>query len=83
MSNCLIFGFCTTDNYEKLTEDEILTASLILHHLQILQFNAHEIYETRMGYGGQTCRSKMIYVAVGVYPTAALFNHECEPAVTR
>lgn len=68
---------------EKFSADEILTASLILHHLQVLQFNAHEIYETRVSALGQTRGSKTVYIAVGVYPTVALFNHECAPAVTR
>ena len=29
----------------NITEDEIYFATLILHHLQLLQFNAHEIHE--------------------------------------
>lgn len=50
--------------------------------MQLLQFNAHEIYETVRGrhmFSG----SKPVYVAVGIYPVGALFNHECYPAVAR
>jgi hypothetical protein len=39
----------TRHRYEEdslnITEDEIYFATLILHHLQLLQFNAHEIHE--------------------------------------
>lgn len=27
--------------------------------------------------------SKPVYIAVGIYPIGALFNHECYPGVTR
>lgn len=61
----------------------MLAASLILHHLGLLQFNAHELYETRTTAKGKTKGAKSIYMAVGIFPTVALFNHECAPAVTR
>ena len=32
------------ENDKSITEDEIYIASLILRHLQLLQFNAHEIH---------------------------------------
>lgn len=83
IKNILLERFHLFSESEKLSHDEILTASLILHHLQVLQFNAHEIYETRVSAVGQTRGSKTVYTAVGVYPTVALFNHECAPAVTR
>lgn len=55
---------------------------LIVRNLQLLQFNAHEIYETLHGRHLFT-GSKPLYIAVGIYPTGALFNHECYPAVAR
>ena len=33
------------EDAQSITEDEIYIASLILRHLQLLQFNAHEIHE--------------------------------------
>jgi hypothetical protein len=27
--------------------------------------------------------SKPVYVGVGIYPTVAMFNHDCHPAVAR
>ena len=48
-----------------------------------MQFNAHEIYETRVEELYKTEDSKTVFIAIGVYPTVALFNHECSPSVTR
>lgn len=33
------------DDAQNITEEEIFIATLILRHLQLLQFNAHEIHE--------------------------------------
>lgn len=44
-------GFISTAHHRyeedslEITEDEIYIASLLLRHLQLLQFNAHEIHE--------------------------------------
>lgn len=44
-------GFLPTSHHRydedalNITEDEIYIASLLLRHLQLLQFNAHEIHE--------------------------------------
>ncbi|XP_018566121.1 SET and MYND domain-containing protein 4-like isoform X2 [Anoplophora glabripennis] len=65
------------------TEEEYCIGELLLFHLQMLQFNAHEIYETRNAGERGFKRSKVVYIGVAVYPTVALFNHDCYPAVTR
>ncbi|GBP95743.1 SET and MYND domain-containing protein 4 [Eumeta japonica] len=66
----------------KLWDDINCITELLCRNLQLLQFNAHEIYETiRRGHKFSGARSH--HVAVGVYPTGALFNHECHPAVAR
>ncbi|XP_075212677.1 protein-lysine N-methyltransferase SMYD4-like [Lycorma delicatula] len=72
-------------HYDKvsLTEDEQFIGSLLLHQLQVLQFNAHEIYETVMKSPYHFQSTKLNYIAVGVYTSAAMFNHDCYPAVTR
>lgn len=65
------------------SEEEVYTGRLLLHNLQMLQFNAHEVFETLYE---RECRfkgSKTQYLGVGIYPTVALFNHDCYPAVTR
>ncbi|CAH0716358.1 unnamed protein product, partial [Brenthis ino] len=75
-------GFFEKCDKENLNKAENVICQLIVRNLQLLQFNAHEIYETVRGQH-QFSGSKPIYVAVGIYPTGALFNHECYPAVAR
>ncbi|KAJ8934002.1 hypothetical protein NQ314_013637 [Rhamnusium bicolor] len=65
------------------TDEEYRIGELLLFHLQMLQFNAHEIYETRYLPDRRFKGSKATYIGVAVYPTVALFNHDCYPAVTR
>nr|XP_033338571.1 SET and MYND domain-containing protein 4-like [Megalopta genalis] len=65
------------------TESEIAVAALLLKHLQLLQFNAHEVFETRPGKEHRFRGSKPVYIGVAIYPTVARFNHDCYPAVTR
>ncbi|CAK9832011.1 SET and MYND domain-containing protein 4 [Anthophora retusa] len=68
---------------ETPSEQEIAVASLLLKHLQLLQFNAHEVFETRLGAAHRFRGSRPVYIGVAIYPTVARFNHDCYPAVTR
>lgn len=68
---------------EPPTEPEIAVAGLLLRHLQLLQFNAHEMFETRPGKNHRFRGSRPIYIGVALYPTVARFNHDCYSAVTR
>nr|CAH7752679.1 unnamed protein product [Callosobruchus chinensis] len=77
------FGESRKANNEHLNEDELCVCELLLFHLQMLQFNAHEIFETRCSKKQQFKTSKVSYIGVGVYITVSLFNHDCYPAVTR
>ncbi|XP_075991128.1 SET and MYND domain containing, class 4, member 2 [Anticarsia gemmatalis] len=83
LTECLkkggFFKKCTQENLEKAQQS---ITELIVRNLQLLQFNAHEIYETVRGQH-MFAGSKPAYVAVGIYPVGALFNHECYPAVSR
>lgn len=73
---------------DLLMEEEVFIASLILRHIQILQFNSHEISEVR-----NTSKEEIIdgiesffkneYIGAGLYPTLALFNHSCDPSIIR
>ncbi|XP_063223729.1 SET and MYND domain-containing protein 4-like isoform X2 [Bacillus rossius redtenbacheri] len=65
------------------SDDELLVGSVLLRHLQLLQFNAHEVYETHVETPQNFRTGRVVYIGVGIYPTAALFNHDCYPAVTR
>ncbi|CAK9796879.1 SET and MYND domain-containing protein 4 [Anthophora plagiata] len=73
----------TTTVDETPSEQEIAVASLLLKHLQLLQFNAHEVFETRLGTAHRFRGSRPVYIGVAIYPTVARFNHDCYPAVTR
>ncbi|XP_070153679.1 uncharacterized protein [Polyergus mexicanus] len=63
--------------------EEIIVAALLLRNLQLLQFNAHEFFETRLSAGHRFRGSRPVYLGVAIYPTVARFNHDCYPAVTR
>ncbi|XP_059055268.1 SET and MYND domain-containing protein 4 [Achroia grisella] len=75
-------GFVKKQASYDLAKVENSICELIIRNLQLLQFNAHEIFETLRGEHMFT-GSKPVYLAVGIYPTGALFNHECYPAVAR
>jgi len=68
---------------DTFTDDEIFIGSLILRHLNILQFNAHEVYQllrtdkTKI----KPCKNNLIGLAV--YPKASFFNHSCHPNTSR
>ncbi|KAL1488424.1 hypothetical protein ABEB36_014897 [Hypothenemus hampei] len=74
---------------EILSEDELFIASLILRHLEIMQFTAHEISELQNS--KDSSRKSMIVstnydnvtIGAGFYPTLALFNHSCDPSIVR
>ncbi len=57
--------------------------SLLLRHLQVLQFNAHEVYETLRPKKDSLSPCKSNAIGLAVYPTASLFNHSCHGGVAR
>lgn len=76
------FGRRTTEAAEP-TEKELEIGALLLGLLQALQFNAHEIYGTKLTGKHRVKESKTQSLGVGIYKTASYFNHECYPALTR
>lgn len=62
---------------------EMEVCEIICGLLQVLQFNAHEIYETKLGDKHRFVGSKPIYIGVALYRTGAYFNHDCHPALSR
>ncbi|XP_045785963.1 SET and MYND domain-containing protein 4 [Maniola jurtina] len=73
---------------ECYTEDVALYGGLILKNLQILQFNAHEVFELhcpkpKVGKNIIKHDGKSVFLAGAVFPTLALFNHCCDPSVVR
>ncbi|CAG2067077.1 unnamed protein product, partial [Timema podura] len=81
---CLqVSGYFGEDSFlsgTHLNPDHLLVGGLLLRHLQSLQFNAHEISELQLG---DKKESKSVFLGGGLYPTLALFNHSCNPGVTR
>ncbi|VVD06120.1 unnamed protein product [Leptidea sinapis] len=74
-----------TENRENDVE---LFGALLLKNLQVLQFNAHEVFELqcpkpKKDHNIIKHQGKSVFVAGAVYPTLALFNHSCEPSVVR
>ncbi|XP_057318768.1 SET and MYND domain-containing protein DDB_G0273589 [Microplitis mediator] len=70
-------------SHDSPTEEEISVGTILLRNLQLLQFNAHEIFETRVSNEHRFRGSKTVYLGVAIYPGVARFNHDCYPAVTR
>ncbi|XP_034939487.1 SET and MYND domain-containing protein 4-like isoform X2 [Chelonus insularis] len=68
---------------DALLEEKIAVGSILLRNLQLLQFNAHEIFETQHGNDHRFRGSKTVYLGIAIYPSASRFNHDCYPAVTR
>lgn len=81
MNKCFFLSLSLSQLTTRFPEETAI-CELLVRNLQLLQFNAHEIYETLRG-PHQFTGSKAQYIAVGIYPTGALFNHECYPAVAR
>lgn len=78
-------NFFETQPSNELTEDEVLIGGLLLHNLQLLQFNAHEISELQFNadHPGDINKATSTFIAGGLFPTLALFNHSCEPGIVR
>ncbi|KAL0129154.1 hypothetical protein PUN28_004087 [Cardiocondyla obscurior] len=77
------FFACPTPDNEVPGVEEITVAALLLRNLQLLQFNAHEFFETRTDAEHRFRGSRPVYLGVAIYPGVARFNHDCYPAVTR
>lgn len=73
----------------SLNDLELKIATALMGLLQVLQYNAHEIYEklykmnTRDEIEHPFEASKIVYIGAGLYKSAAYFNHECWPSVAR
>ncbi|XP_047035670.1 SET and MYND domain-containing protein 4 [Helicoverpa zea] len=73
---------------DKYKEDVALFGGLILKNLQILKFNAHEVFELqcpkpKVDKNIIKHEGKSTFLAGAVFPTLALFNHSCDPGVVR
>ena len=63
-------------------EDLIFIGGLILRHLQSNPCNAHEVSELQLNLNS-VATSETGEISSGIYATLSLFNHSCDPSVTR
>uniref|UniRef100_A0A182T3J0 MYND-type domain-containing protein n=1 Tax=Anopheles maculatus TaxID=74869 RepID=A0A182T3J0_9DIPT len=73
---CLTLG-----GYGNCLQEQNYIGGLLVHNLQLLQFNAHEVSEMIRETPDDI--GKSTFIGGGLYPTLALFNHSCDPGVTR
>ena len=67
----------------ELTGEKLLIARLLFHFLELLQFNTHEVAQLEMVGRRFEDGAKSRLIGAAVFPTLALFNHSCEPSLTR
>ena len=77
------FGKRPSSTHEPYSSQELFIGSLLLKHLQILQFNAHEVHEVLRGSETNLKPSKNVGIGLAVYPTASFINHSCHGGVAR
>ena len=63
-------------------KDFAFIGGLILRHLQSNPCNAHEVSELQLNLNS-VATSETVEIAAGIYATLSLFNHSCDPSVTR
>ncbi|ESO01267.1 hypothetical protein HELRODRAFT_122600, partial [Helobdella robusta] len=67
---------------EDLPAVKIQATTQMLNHLLSFPCNAHEIFEIRLD-PSSVAASVSSEVGAGIYSTLSLFNHSCDPLVTR
>ena len=72
------YSFYVTD----MSTNVRAAAAILLRHLQSLPCNAHEISEFRLD-EDDVAQSISVEVGAGIFSTLSLFNHSCDPSVTR
>lgn len=63
-------------------QDLVFVGGVLLRHLQSNPCNAHEISELQLNLNS-VATSETSEIAAGIYATLSLFNHSCDPTVTR
>lgn len=82
----ILFGILKSSGYlpKGLSgEEEIMFGKLLLRNLQVLQFNAHEVYEAMRSSRDSLTPWKNQTVGLAIYPTASYLNHSCHGGVAR
>ncbi|XP_017043504.1 SET and MYND domain-containing protein 4 [Drosophila ficusphila] len=79
LQKSLYFGRRKTEGVNP-TAVELQVATALLGLLQVLQYNAHQLYQTQVTEEHRFDGSKTVYLAAGLYGTGSYFNHECWPS---
>ncbi|XP_058819600.1 SET and MYND domain-containing protein 4-like isoform X2 [Topomyia yanbarensis] len=66
--------------YKREKLDELL-GTILLHNMQIVTYNSHEVSELLRRKESDPGYS--ICIGAALYPTLVLFNHSCDPGITR
>ncbi|KAH8274951.1 hypothetical protein KR018_002553 [Drosophila ironensis] len=80
LQKSLYFGRRKTEAVNP-TAVELQVATALLGLLQVLQYNAHQIYQTQVTEQHRFDGSRTVFVGAGLYGTGSYFNHECWPSV--
>ncbi|KAK7080825.1 hypothetical protein SK128_000240 [Halocaridina rubra] len=62
---------------DTISDTEAYVGSLLMHFLEIVQFNSHEVSEFWLMGPKTLSGSKNEAMGAAIYPTLALFNHSC------
>uniref|UniRef100_A0A182PMF2 SET domain-containing protein n=1 Tax=Anopheles epiroticus TaxID=199890 RepID=A0A182PMF2_9DIPT len=54
---------------------------LLLHNLQLVNYNAHDVSEVQRKHANEPAVS--VAIGAALYPMLALFNHSCDPGIVR
>lgn len=89
--SCKIYVSVSFHKAYPNSESEWRIAEIIAGLLQVLQFNAHEVFDSFSVTEPSNESSdkptkemrKFAHIGVAIYQSAAYFNHSCYPAVTR
>ncbi|CAF0717739.1 unnamed protein product [Brachionus calyciflorus] len=77
--------FFQGDNSQDFKENQWFIGGLILRHLQAISCNAHEVSELKLSDAKKNAMASSSAEAIGagIYAILSLFNHSCDPHVTR
>ncbi|XP_049281647.1 SET and MYND domain-containing protein 4-like [Anopheles funestus] len=68
-------------SYNREQQDDNFLGYLLLHNLQIINYNAHDVSEVQRKHPNEAGVS--VAVGAALYPMLALFNHSCDPGIVR
>ncbi|EAU75901.1 AGAP008840-PA, partial [Anopheles gambiae str. PEST] len=68
-------------NYSAAGEENNFLGYLLLHNLQVVNYNAHDVSEVQRKHANEPALS--VAVGAALYPLLALFNHSCDPGIVR